>query len=323
MPNFAPKGCHRRDNQAQSAQVRARFEQHFTARRMAEDHTPLDDLPFFAGNHEGIANRASGDGFSLGLLARAVPILSWKNIRTFRPASKSHRDHDLAAVTHEPAINNSLTCRAEPAHKLSTNAVLMRYGLQLDRKGERMPDENPPMTFDRDLVTKIVVGYVRRNQIATNEIGTLISTVHQALASAGKPTEATEERTPAVSIRRSVRRDRVICIECGWSGKMLRRHITGHGLSVDQYRRRWNLSSEHPLVAPAYAEFRSAFAKQAGLGRRSDNNQEQRGPSAEPPRKKPTTRRRTRRAAETTEAPPSQEPITRRRSRRRAVETAE
>lgn len=188
-----------------------------------------------------------------------------------------------------------------------------------------MPDENQSIAVDRDLVTKIVAGYVRRNQIATDQIGTLISTVHQALASAGKPTEVTEERTPAVSIRRSVRRDCVICIECGWRGKMLRRHITGHGLTVDQYRRRWNLSSEHPLVAPAYAEFRSAFAKQAGLGRRSDNNQEQQGPSAEPPSKEPTTtrRRRTRRAAETAEAPPSQEPITRRRSRRRAVETAE
>lgn len=133
-----------------------------------------------------------------------------------------------------------------------------------------MPDEPPSTTIDRELATKIVAAYVRRNQIGADQIGTLISTVHQALAGAGKPTEEPEQLIPAVPIRRSVQNDRVICLECGWAGKMLRRHITGHDLSVDEYRQRWGLSADHALVAPSYAELRSAFAKQVGLGRRGN-----------------------------------------------------
>lgn len=129
-----------------------------------------------------------------------------------------------------------------------------------------MPEESHSTDVDRELATKIVAAYVRRNQIGADQIGTLISTVHQALAGVGKPAE--EQLTPAVPIRRSVQHDRVICLECGWAGKMLRRHISGHRMSADEYRRRWSLSAEHPLVAPAYAEVRSAFAKQVGLGRR-------------------------------------------------------
>ena len=75
--------------------------------------------------------------------------------------------------------------------------------------------------------------------------GTLISTVHQALAGLGKqPPETGGERTPAVPIRRSVHRDYVVCLECGWRGLMVRRHLaTGHGLTVEQYRARWNLAA--------------------------------------------------------------------------------
>ena len=144
-----------------------------------------------------------------------------------------------------------------------------------------MPDESHSTTYDRELATKIVAAYVRRNQIGADQIGTLISTVHQALAGTGKPTEKPEELTPAVPIRRSVQHDRVICLECGWAGKMLRRHISGHGMSADEYRRRWSLSAEHPLVAPAYAEFRSAFAKQVGLGRRRGRGRSAKGAAAE------------------------------------------
>src|SRR4051812_35843951 len=116
-----------------------------------------------------------------------------------------------------------------------------------------MSDDSQSIKFDRELATKIVAAYVRRNQIGADQIGTLISTVHQALAGSGQPSEK-KELTPAVPIRRSVQHDRVICLECGWSGKMLRRHITGHDLSVDQYRLRWGLSPDHALVAPEYAE---------------------------------------------------------------------
>jgi predicted transcriptional regulator len=146
-----------------------------------------------------------------------------------------------------------------------------------------MPGEPQSTTMKRELATKIVAAYLRCNQIGFDQIGPVISAVHQALVRAGKPTEKPEELTPAVPIRRSVRQDRVICLECGWGGKMLRRHISGHGMSADDYRRRWSLSSEHPLVAPAYAEFRSNFAKQAGLGRRRGNGASLKEAAAELP----------------------------------------
>jgi predicted transcriptional regulator len=173
-----------------------------------------------------------------------------------------------------------------------------------------MPDEPQSTTLGRELATKIVAAYVRRNQIGADQIGSLISTVHRALARTGKPAKESEELTPAVPIRRSVQHDRVICLECGWAGKMLRRHITGHALSVDEYRRRWGLSSDHALVAPVYAETRSAFAKQIGLGRRrrSGASTEKTAAdlsveSASP--KKPGSRGRTRRGASKAEAQPS------------------
>ena len=120
-----------------------------------------------------------------------------------------------------------------------------------------------------ELTTNIVAAYVRRNQIGADQLPILISTVHQALASLGKPVaQFDRERTPAVPIRRSIHRDYVVCLECGWHGQMLRRHVpTGHGLSVDQYRARGNLPREHPMTAPGYSEQRSSLAKQIGLGR--------------------------------------------------------
>src|SRR5882757_7175767 len=95
----------------------------------------------------------------------------------------------------------------------------------------KMPVELPSPTLDRKLTTNIVAAYVRRNQIGADQLPVLISTVYQALGSLGKPVAETEmERTPAVAIRQSVHRDYVVCLECGWRGQMLRRHIaTGHG----------------------------------------------------------------------------------------------
>src|SRR3984893_16904711 len=103
------------------------------------------------------------------------------------------------------------------------------------------------------------------------------------------------ERTPAVSIRQSVHRDYVVCLECGWRGQMLKRHVaTGHGLSVDQYRARWNLPREHPMTAPGYSERRSSLAKQIGLGRGSRASREEPEPVATEtvPAPQPLSRRR-------------------------------
>jgi len=106
-----------------------------------------------------------------------------------------------------------------------------------------MPDEPATASIDRALATKIVGAYVRRNQIAPDQLAVLISTVHEALVRLGKPAESVgSARTPAITIRRSVQHDRVTCLDCGWAGSMLRRHLTtSHRLTPDEYRARWNL----------------------------------------------------------------------------------
>jgi predicted transcriptional regulator len=132
-----------------------------------------------------------------------------------------------------------------------------------------MPEEPLLATFDRELTANIVAAYVRHNQIGFDQVGALIFTVHQALSELGKRVAQVDiKRTPAVPIRQSVRHDYVVCLECGWRGLMVRRHLaTGHGLTVEQYRARWNLPREHPMVAPGYSERRSSLAKEIGLGR--------------------------------------------------------
>ena len=130
-----------------------------------------------------------------------------------------------------------------------------------------MPVENE-VNQDRHRTAEIVVAYLRHNQLPTDQLAALISGVHHALGNLGKVPELVEERSPAVPIRRSVQRNVVVCLDCGWRGHMLRRHLVArHGLSPDQYRVRWNLRPEHPLTAPEYSERRSAMAKQLGLRR--------------------------------------------------------
>ena len=167
-----------------------------------------------------------------------------------------------------------------------------------------MPDETPSASINRELAAKITAAYVRRNQIASDQLATLISIVHQALASLGKPPpEASVERTPAVPIRRSVHPDYVVCLECGWRGQMLKRHLaTGHGLSVEQYRGHWNLRREHLITAPSYSERRSGLAKQIGLGRGRGASREKPEPVAPEklPEAQPQSRRRGRPRSATT-----------------------
>jgi predicted transcriptional regulator len=120
------------------------------------------------------------------------------------------------------------------------------------------------------LITKIIASYVSHHNVVPEQIPELINSVHKTFDNLGKPVEPQGALTPAVPIRRSVQRDAVVCLECGWKGKMLRRHLsTRHALSADAYLRRWNLPSDHPLTAPAYSEQRSSLAKELGLGRGS------------------------------------------------------
>ena len=133
-----------------------------------------------------------------------------------------------------------------------------------------MADEASAPEGDLHQVAHIVSSYARHHQLGPEQLVELIRQVHRALASLGQAAlPMVEPRQPAVPIRQSVRPEYVVCLECGFRAKFLRRHLgVQHGLSVDEYRARWNLRSDHPLTAPAYSERRAAVAKEIGLGRR-------------------------------------------------------
>ncbi|WP_305095568.1 MucR family transcriptional regulator [Croceibacterium aestuarii] len=118
--------------------------------------------------------------------------------------------------------------------------------------------------------TDIVVSYVSNNSIASEDISALIQTVHSTLSGLGGDGAAAEAKPePAVSVRSSVKKDHIVCLEDGKKMKMLKRHLmTDHGLTPDEYRARWGLASDYPMVAPDYAEKRRELAKKIGLGRK-------------------------------------------------------
>jgi MucR family transcriptional regulator, transcriptional regulator of exopolysaccharide biosynthesis len=121
------------------------------------------------------------------------------------------------------------------------------------------------------LTAKIVGSYLRHNTVGASQLPDLIATVHRSLGQLGRQAPVEEVLTPAVSVRQSVRHDYVVCLDCGYRGKTLRRHIsTRHGLSRDEYLKRWGLQHDHPLTAPAYSEQRSTVAKKLGLGRKPE-----------------------------------------------------
>jgi len=118
------------------------------------------------------------------------------------------------------------------------------------------------------LTADIVAAHVSNNSVAIADLPDVIGRVHAALAALGSPAAAPEpELKPAVSIRSSVKPDHIICLEDGKKLKMLRRHLMTHyGLTPDDYRAKWGLPKDYPMVAPAYAEKRRALAKEIGLG---------------------------------------------------------
>ncbi len=130
-----------------------------------------------------------------------------------------------------------------------------------------MPDDKPTAEL-LEHTTRIVAAHVANNPIAAADLPDLIATVHQALATLG-PEEAAPKPKPAVSIQQSVKPEYIICLEDGTENKMLKRHLkTAHGMTPDDYRRRWGLPGDYPMVAPNYAATRSKLAKKIGLGRK-------------------------------------------------------
>ena len=124
----------------------------------------------------------------------------------------------------------------------------------------------------KEHVAEIVAAYVGHNTVSPDQLPGLIASVNQALNRLGEPPAAASPPTPAVPIRRSVGADTITCLDCGWKGVMLKRHLSStHGMTPTQYRERWGLELAYPLVAKNYASRRSELAKALGLGRRTAN----------------------------------------------------
>jgi predicted transcriptional regulator len=119
------------------------------------------------------------------------------------------------------------------------------------------------------LAAQIVSAHVKNNAVPANELPALIQSVYATLTQAGTQTPEPEKQEPAVPIKKSVFADHIVCLEDGKSLKMLKRHLqTAFGLTPEQYRGKWGLPSNYPMVAPNYAAKRSTLAKAIGLGRK-------------------------------------------------------
>jgi MucR family transcriptional regulator, transcriptional regulator of exopolysaccharide biosynthesis len=120
------------------------------------------------------------------------------------------------------------------------------------------------------LTAQIVSAHVRHNTVPPDALPGLIQEVYKTLTNVGKQTVQAEKPSPAVTVKQSIRHDRIVCLEDGKSFSMLKRHLmTDHKLTPQQYRDKWGLPRDYPMVAPAYAQTRSTLAKKIGLGRKA------------------------------------------------------
>ena len=130
-------------------------------------------------------------------------------------------------------------------------------------------DEQATKSDFADLTAGIVSSYVSNNSVRLSELASLIAGVHRALTNshAGTVESKQEPLTPAVNPKRSVHPDYIVCLEDGKKFKSLKRHLhTHYDLSPERYREKWGLPNDYPMVAPNYAQARSALAKKMGLG---------------------------------------------------------
>ncbi len=129
-----------------------------------------------------------------------------------------------------------------------------------------MPDQHSKAGL-LEALSRIVATHVSNNAVATTDLPRLIITVHQALTDLGE--KPLSPAAPAVPIKKSVRPDYIICLDDGKKFKVLKGHLrTAYNMSPEEYRAKWNLPSDYPMVAPKYAEYRSELAKKIGLGRK-------------------------------------------------------
>ncbi len=117
------------------------------------------------------------------------------------------------------------------------------------------------------LTAQIVSAHVSHNTVTSDALPALIQDVYRTLANVGRDTVASDRPQPAVPIKKSVFPDHIVCLEDGKKLKMLKRHLkTAYNMTPEQYRERWGLAADYPMVAPTYARHRSSLAKKIGLG---------------------------------------------------------
>jgi predicted transcriptional regulator len=134
--------------------------------------------------------------------------------------------------------------------------------------GRKMAESNEITETLIALTADIVSAHVSNNSVAVNDLPNLIQNVHNALIGLGaQPEPVAVKQEPAVSIRSSVKPDFIVCLEDGKKLKMLKRHLMTHyQMTPDEYRQKWGLATDYPMVAPNYAEQRRSLAKKIGLG---------------------------------------------------------
>ncbi|SCA55876.1 Transcriptional regulator [Candidatus Terasakiella magnetica] len=121
-----------------------------------------------------------------------------------------------------------------------------------------------------ELTSEIVSAHVSNNSVSMQDVPQLIEDVYKTLGHVGEKSEQKEKVQPAVPVKKSIQQDYIICLEDGKKLKMLKRHLkTAYNMTPEEYREKWNLPSDYPMVAPNYAEHRSNLAKKIGLGTRA------------------------------------------------------
>ena len=141
-----------------------------------------------------------------------------------------------------------------------------------------MPDSSATATSNHvELTSDIVSAYVSNNAVTRDELPALINAVHGALRGAVTPAQSVEELVPPVPINKTVRPDYIISLEDGRRYKSMRRHLSSRGLTPEQYRTKWGLRPDYPMVASAYSAARSALAKALGLGQKSSGRKRKGG----------------------------------------------
>ena len=141
-----------------------------------------------------------------------------------------------------------------------------------------MPKENENAHLNLDeilrLTVDVTVSYLNKNSLPASEVPSFMHLIHSSLTKlrSNEIIKENQQLKPAVSIRKSITDKHLVCLEDGKQLKMLKRHLrTAYNLSPEEYRAKWNLPSDYPMVAPGYAAQRSAFAKKIGLGKSAPN----------------------------------------------------